>query len=151
MHPYFLGCRNGGTAMFREFGIPARIEKVKDTERIIELREQFSNKRNCYISVYAFSEEREGKTDYDSAILNTLWFDFDESKDVSKTLKDVRKLYSRYCEPLGIQPRIFYTGGRGFQVNIDLPLEGLNIGKHIKSLERLSITFTKQIFPFYIR
>jgi hypothetical protein len=118
--------------VFREFGIPARIEKVKEPERFVELREQYSNKRNCYISVYAFSDEREGKTDYDSAILNTLWFDFDESKDVSKTLKDVKKLYTRYCKPLGIEPRIFYTGGRGFQVNIDLPLEGLNLGKHIK-------------------
>ena len=118
--------------MFREFGIPARIEKVNNSDRILELREQYSNKRNCYISVYAFSKENEGKTDYDSAILNTLWFDFDESVDVSKTLKDVRKLYNKYCKPLGITPRIFYTGGRGFQLNIDLPLEGLNIAKHIK-------------------
>ena len=118
--------------MFREFGIPARIEKVRDSERIVELREKYAGKRNCYVSVYAFDNEVQGKTDYDSAVLNTLWFDFDESDDVSKTLKDVRKLYTRYCLPLEIVPRIFYTGGRGFQVNIDLPLEGLNIGKHIK-------------------
>lgn len=132
MHPHILGSGNGGIGMFREFGIPARIAKVRDSEKIIELRDKYVGKRNCYISVYAFTDEKDGRTDYDSAILNTLWFDFDESKKVDKTLKDVKKLYNRYCKPLGITPRIFYTGGRGFQLNIDLPLEGLNLGRHIK-------------------
>ena len=65
--------------MFREFGIPARIEKVRESERIVELREKYAGKRNCYVSVYAFDNEIDGKTDYDIAVLNKLWFDFDES------------------------------------------------------------------------
>ena len=107
--------------MFREFGIPARIEKVETTERLEELRSKHRNVNNCYVSVYAFNGGLEGKTNYDSAVISTLWFDFDHNTDTNKCLKDVRKLYNRYCLPRNIQPRIFFTGGRGFQLNIDFP------------------------------
>jgi len=108
--------------MFREFGIPARIEKVETIERLEELRKKHTNVNNCYISVYAFNEGIDAKTVYDSAVITTLWFDFDHNTDVSKCLKDVRKLYNRYCIPRNVTPRIFFTGGRGFQLNIDFPL-----------------------------
>ena len=61
----------------------------------------------------------EGKTNYDSAVLNTIWFDFDHDKDVKKCLMDVRKFIRKYCKPNGITPRIYLTGGKGFQMNID--------------------------------
>lgn len=32
---------------------------------------------------------------------------------------DVRKFIRRFCKPLGITPRIYLTGGKGFQMNID--------------------------------
>ena len=87
---------------------------------------------NCYISVYTFTGELEsGKTDYDSAIINTIWFDFDHDKDVSKCLKDVRKLYQRYCRPRSLMPNFYYTGGRGFQLNIDFP-EPLLLPNYVK-------------------
>jgi len=107
--------------MFREFGIPARIERVETTQRLEELREKHANVNNCYVSVYAFNEGIDTKTVYDSAVITTLWFDFDHNTDISKCLKDVRKLYRRYCMPRNIVPRIFFTGGRGFQLNIDFP------------------------------
>jgi len=107
--------------VFREFGIPARIRKCYSTEDILSSLDEFNGKRNCYISVYAFSEMEGSKTNYESAIINTIWFDFDHNKDVSKCLKDVRKLYNRFCKPRNLLPRIYYTGGRGFQVNIDFP------------------------------
>tara|TARA_R100000008_G_scaffold82129_1_gene66054 strand:- start:2038 stop:2991 length:954 start_codon:yes stop_codon:yes gene_type:complete len=70
--------------------------------------------------VYVFSEEKDdGKTNYESAVLNTIWFDFDHNKDVKKCLMDVRKFIRRFCKPLGITPRIYLTGGKGFQMNID--------------------------------
>ena len=117
--------------MYREFGIPARIEKVRSTERLKELRAYHSGSNNCYVSVYAFESDTEGKTDYSTAILSTIWFDFDDNKDVSRCLKDVRKLYNRYCVPRNIIPRIFYTGGRGFQLNIDFP-EPLQLPNELK-------------------
>ena len=70
--------------------------------------------------MYVFSEEKDdGKTNYESAVLNTIWFDFDHNKDVKKCLMDVRKFIRRFCKPLGITPRIYLTGGKGFQMNID--------------------------------
>jgi len=65
-------------------------------------------------------DRAEGKTNYDSAVLNTIWFDFDDEKDVKKCLMDVRKFIRKYCKPNGIIPRIYLTGGKGFQMNIDL-------------------------------
>ncbi len=106
---------------FREFGIPHRIAKCSSIEQLIELSDTYSGKKNCYVSVYTFTKLEGSKTVYDSAAINTVWFDFDHDKDVNKCLKDVRKLYNRYCKPNNLTPRIYYTGGRGFQLNIDFP------------------------------
>jgi len=35
-------------------------------------------------------------------------------------LKDVRKLIKKYCIPNKIVPRVYLTGGKGYQMNIDL-------------------------------
>jgi len=107
---------------FREFGIPQRIAKCYSVDDIIKLSKKHSGTNNCYVSVYAFTQLKGNKTVYDSAVINTIWFDFDHNKDVNKCLKDVRKLYNRYCKPNDLVPRIYYTGGRGFQLNIDFPL-----------------------------
>ena len=105
---------------YREFGIPARIAKCKTVEDIEKQVKKYSGKKNCYSSVYVFAEEKEdGKSKYESAVLNTIWFDFDHNKDVKKCLMDVRKFIRRFCKPLGITPRIYLTGGKGFQMNID--------------------------------
>ena len=116
---------------FREFGIPQRIAKCYSVDDIIKLSEKHSGTNNCYVSVYAFTQLKGNKTVYDSAVINTIWFDFDHNKDVNKCLKDVRKLYNRYCKPNDLVPRIYYTGGRGFQLNIDFPYV-LNINDSIK-------------------
>jgi|TARA_R100001530_G_scaffold136366_2_gene116759 hypothetical protein len=127
-----MDIRNRGIGMFREFGIPARIRKCKTIEELQELKSKHNSKNNCYISVYTFTEElKGGKTNYDSAIINTIWFDFDHDKDVSKCLKDVRKLYQRYCRPRSLMPHFYYTGGRGFQINIDFP-EPLLLPDYVK-------------------
>ena len=107
---------------FREFGTPARIARCRSKEEIEEQVEKYNGKRNCYASVYVFDDLKdiEGKTDYDSAILDTIWFDFDDKKDINKCLKDVRKFIRKYCKPRNITPRIYLTGGKGFQMNIDL-------------------------------
>ena len=60
-------------------------------------------------------------SNYDSAIIETIWFDFDDDKNVTNCLEDVRKLYAEFCVPKNLTPRIYYTGGRGFQLNIDFP------------------------------
>ena len=107
---------------YREFGIPARIAKCSTVEELEAQVKKYSGKKNCYASVYVFDKESEiekGRTNYESALINTLWFDFDHNKDVEKCLKDVRKFIRRFCNPLKITPRIYLTGGKGFQMNID--------------------------------
>ena len=32
---------------------------------------------------------------------------------------DIRKFIRKYCKPNNIVPRIYLTGGKGFQMNID--------------------------------
>ena len=107
--------------MFREFGIPARIRRCETVLDLLASLDEFNGKRNCYVSVYTFTGIEGKKVNYDSAVINTIWFDFDHNKDVNKCLKDVKKLYNRFCKPRGLEPRIYYTGGRGFQLNIDFP------------------------------
>jgi len=107
---------------YREFGIPARIAKCYSVEELEKQVAKYNGKKNCYTSVYVFNDtaERElGKTNYESALLNTIWFDFDDKKEVDKCLKDIRKFIRRFCNPLKITPRIYLTGGKGFQMNID--------------------------------
>ena len=107
---------------FREFGTPARIARCFSKEDIEKQVGKYNGKRNCYASVYVFDSLRDinGKTDYDSAIIDTIWFDFDDNKDINKCLKDVRKLIKKYCIPNKIVPRVYLTGGKGYQMNIDL-------------------------------
>ena len=107
---------------FREFGNPARVARCFSKEDIEKQVAKHNGKKNCYASVYVFDSlsDIDGKTDYDSAIIDTLWFDFDDKKDIKKCLTDVRKLIKKYCKPNNITPRVYLTGGKGYQVNIDL-------------------------------
>ena len=108
---------------FREFGIPARIGRCYNIDQLEERVKEFNGQKNCYTSVYVFDDTKdrvEGKTNYDSAVLNTIWFDFDDEKNVKKCLMDVRRFIRVFCKPREITPRIYLTGGKGFQMNIDL-------------------------------
>ena len=132
---------------FREFGIPARIARCYNIDQLEQKIAEFNGKKNCYTSVYVFDDSVdrvEGKTSYDSAVLNTLWFDFDDEKDVNKCLKDVRKFIRQYCKPREIIPRIYLTGGKGFQMNIDLysPVDLSDILK--RDMLRNYLTFIKK-------
>ena len=101
--------------MYRDFGIPARIAKPETREELEALIDKWNGKKSCYTSVYAFDDDK----GYESAYINTIWFDFDHKRNIDKCLKDVRKFYKRYCKPNRIIPRIYLTGGKGFQMNID--------------------------------
>jgi len=118
---------------YREFGIPARIARCYTVEELEAQIDKFNGQKNCYTSVYVFDDavEIDGKTNYESAVINTIWFDFDDNKDVNKCLKDVRKFIRRFCKPLKITPRIYLTGGKGFQMNIDFH-SPVDLPEHIK-------------------
>ena len=112
---------------FREFGIPARIARCYSVDDLKNQMLKHNGNNNCYTSVYVFDDKRElrtvkstwDKVDYDTAVINTIWFDFDHNKDVNKCLKDIKKFLRQFCKPRQIIPRIYLTGGKGFQMNID--------------------------------
>ena len=84
---------------FREFGIPARIARCSNVESLEGLIRQYNGKKNCYTSVYVFDDSKDkegGRTNYNTAALNTIWFDFDDEKNVDKCLKDVKKFIRRF-------------------------------------------------------
>jgi hypothetical protein len=131
---------------FREFGIPQRIARCYNVEQLEKQMAKYNGNKSCYTSIYVFDDtvdRSEGKTNYDSAVINTLWFDFDDVKDVNKCLKDVRKFIRQYCKPREIIPRIYLTGGKGFQMNIDL-YSHLDLSDSIKrDMLRKYLTYLK--------
>ena len=119
---------------YREFGIPARIARCYSVADIETQVKKYNGKKNCYASVYVFDDSKDkpdGRANYDSAMVDTIWFDFDHKKDVEKCLKDVRKFIRRFCKPLKITPRIYLTGGKGFQMNIDFH-SPVDLPEHVK-------------------
>jgi len=93
---------------FREFGIPARIARCYNIDQLEEKIQEYNGKKSCYTSVYVFDDSTDkvrGKTNYDSAVLNTIWFDFDDEKNVKKCLMDVRRFIRQYCKPNDISYR----------------------------------------------
>jgi len=118
---------------FREFGIPQRIERVFSVEEGLSLVDKYNGKTPCYTSVYLFDDamdKHDGKTNYESAVINTIWFDFDD-KNVKKCHLQVKRFIRQHCKPLGIIPRIYLTGGKGFQMNIDF-YSPVDLPHHIK-------------------
>tara|TARA_R100001509_G_scaffold165363_1_gene146621 strand:+ start:5804 stop:6892 length:1089 start_codon:yes stop_codon:yes gene_type:complete len=118
---------------FREFGNPRRIKRVYDVDELLSTVEQYNGKTPCYTSVYVFDssmDKHDGKTNYDSAVINTIWFDFDDKK-VEKCHTQVKRFIRQYCKPLGIIPRIYLTGGKGFQMNVDF-FSPVDLPMHIK-------------------
>ena len=119
---------------YREFGIPARIARCYSVADIEKQVKKYNGKKNCYASVYVFDDSKDkpdGRANYDSAMVDTIWFDFDHKKDVEKCLKDVRKFIRRFCKPKKIIPRIYLTGGKGFQMNIDFH-SPVDLPEHVK-------------------
>ena len=118
---------------FREFGNPRRIKRAYTVEDLLDVVEEYNGTHPCYTSVYVFDDALDksvNKTNYDSAVINTIWFDFDDKK-VEKCHIHVKRFIRQFCKPLGIIPRIYLTGGKGFQMNIDF-YSPVDLPLHIK-------------------
>ena len=118
---------------FREFGNPRRIKRVYSVDELLSTVEEYNGKTPCYTSVYVFDsamDKHDGKTNYESAVINTIWFDFDDKK-IEKCHIHVKRFIRQFCKPLGIIPRIYLTGGKGFQMNVDF-FSPVDLPNHIK-------------------
>lgn len=73
---------------------------------------------NIYHTVFGFTKYDNPATDGSNAIIDTIPFDFD-SKNLQLSLNDAKKLNS-WCNRHDIQPRITFSGNKGFHVFIDI-------------------------------
>ncbi len=121
----------------REFGNPARQNRkasdfVWNEGDLLEYIEQNNGKNPCFISLYGFRPTefldafKRAKNYYEYAIIDTLFFDFDLSKELKeggKTLEDVwmeTKKFVEFCLNHKFAPRIAFSGCKGFHVYLDM-------------------------------
>jgi len=64
-----------------------RIHRIGSLDKLSGLVRAYSNRRGFYVSVYAFEpDNRSGKLDYNTAIIDRLYLDFDSKEDLSLAL-----------------------------------------------------------------
>ena len=124
---------------FRELGLPARVKRdAQNNEDVENFRKQYNNK-NLFISVYNYSlwDEKEKHPDYNSAIINKIFFEIEEKAKEGFFSENVhreeQKLLLR-MEKLKIPfPKITFSGRRGYHNEIYFPeIKLRNIDKALK-------------------
>jgi len=96
----------------REFGLRRRV--VYDIKEFLKLINLYNGKINCYTSVYSFTDTM-GEVNYNSAIIDKLFFDFD--KQYSDCFyEEMLRLHS-YCEDRNISHSVIFSG-EGFHIYI---------------------------------
>ena len=73
---------------------------------------------NVYYTTFSFFKYDNPATDGHNAVIDTIPFDFD-SKDLQASLDDAKKLVS-WCHRHSIDPRVTFSGGKGFHVFLDI-------------------------------
>lgn len=90
---------------------------VNDKEEFLEKINRNNRFINIFSSVYAFRERYNDKVEYDSAIIDKIYFDLDPDEydnDYNKMMSDVIKFDNQYKE----YKRIIAFSGRGFHLYI---------------------------------
>ena len=114
---------------------PRKIGYVKDPSPlrkkwVIETQSDFLKEMWIHLSaidlyVAVFSEDEKEKQRFD-----TIYLDID-SEDLDEAHADLVVLCDYYHNKEGILPRVYFTGGKGFSVNLDFHLLGFKYYKHI--------------------
>lgn len=112
----------------REFASPRRLKQpIKNDDHIVMLTNAYSPAHACYCSVYSFDDwVRDDKNllKYHNAIVDCVFIDLDCENHVIAHYE--AKLLDLYFNHYGCQPRIYFTGNKGFAVYIDFPEVQLN-------------------------
>ena len=90
-----------------------RIHRIGSLEKLAGLVRAYSNRPGFYVSVYAFEpENRPGKLDYDTAIIDRLYLDFDSKEDLSLALYE-SCLTRDALQDLSIEVHSYFSGQKG--------------------------------------
>lgn len=105
----------------RGLGNPYRTKIAHNANDLVEFAEA-NNYTNIFTTVYGYTSYDDPKVDSVNAIINCLPYDFD-SKDLNCALADAKKL-TAWCHRHDIEPRVKFSGSKGFHGIIDFePIE----------------------------
>ncbi|MCX9085520.1 MAG: CHC2 zinc finger domain-containing protein [Candidatus Methanoperedens sp.] len=96
-----------------------RIHRIGSLDKLAGLVRAYSNRPGFYVSVYAFEpENRPGKLDYDTAIIDRLYLDFDSKEDLSMALYETC-MTKDVLQDLSIEAHSYFSGQKGTANYID--------------------------------
>jgi hypothetical protein len=96
-----------------------RIHRIGSLDKLAGLVRAYSNRPGFYVSVYAFEpENRLGKLDYDTAIIDRLYLDFDSKEDLSLALYETC-ITRDALQDLSIEAHSYFSGQKGTANYID--------------------------------
>jgi hypothetical protein len=105
--------------MYYEIGIPARV--IVDEEKFNQLVTKYNGVRNIYETVYKYKELKEKVINYDSAIIDKVFFDFDGEGAYDETVK-----LHKFLKQKKLKHEIRFSGG------------GFHILMYLKNYEKLT-------------
>jgi len=103
------------------FGEYYILNSVEDMEAFVKMCDE----TNCYMTVYSYTEYTQTNRDKYSAVISTIPFDFDDKESLVDAFNDMKKLLA-WCKRHDIQPRVQFSGSKGFHLFIDLKPVKLN-------------------------
>jgi hypothetical protein len=96
-----------------------RIHRIGSLDKLAGLVRAYSNRLGFYVSVYAFEPKNSpGKLDYDTAIIDRLYLDFDSKEDLSLALYETC-LTRDALQDLSIEVHSYFSGQKGTANYID--------------------------------
>jgi hypothetical protein len=96
-----------------------RIHRIGSLDKLAGLVRAYSNRPGFYVSVYAFEPKNSpGKLDYDTAIIDRLYLDFDSKEDISLALYETCRTRDA-LQDLSIEVHSYFSGQKGTANYID--------------------------------
>lgn len=96
-----------------------RINMIGSLDKLAGLVRAYSNRLGFYVSVYAFEPENHlGKLDYDTAIIDRLYLDFDSKENLSLALNETC-LKRDALQDSSIEAHSYFSGQKGTANYID--------------------------------
>ena len=122
---------DGKERFIRDFGHPARVMSLDVSQLYKQIMYYCLNKKDSvYITVFGYRKvyddpekkhySRKKLPDYETAIINKLYFEFDNDHMINGTLSNTYADVMKLRDAVGKPVRIYFTGGRGFHLYIDI-------------------------------
>jgi len=96
-----------------------RIHRIGSLDKLAGLIKAYSNRLGFYVSVYAYEPKNSlGKVNYDTAIIDRLYLDFDSAEDLGLAL-DEASTVGDVLQDVSIEAMSYFSGKKGTACYID--------------------------------